>query len=244
VARKEGIGLRQRLRRLWPIAIALPTLGAAPDDGDEAFADARRSLVEHLRARGVASAPVLEAIGRVPRHRLVPDSVRAWAYEDRPLRIGHQQTISQPTVVAIMSDLARIEPGDKVLEVGTGSGYQAAVLAELGATVYSIEIVEPLGRRARRDLDALGYDERVHTRIGDGYRGWPEEAPFDAILVTAAPPEIPAPLREQLAPGARLVVPVGRDIQELIVLEKTPEGFERTESIPVRFVPMTGEAQQ
>jgi protein-L-isoaspartate(D-aspartate) O-methyltransferase len=185
---------------------------------------------------------VLAAIRAVPRHELVPESMRSQAYDDRPLPIGHEQTISQPFVVALMTQLAAVDAGDKVLEVGTGSGYQAAVLAELGADVYSIEIVEPLGRRADAALRRLGYD--VHTRIGDGYRGWPSEAPFDAIVITAAPPEIPQPLLDQLAVGGRMVVPVGPTLgeQRLTVITRTENGFERSGSIPVLFVPMTGEA--
>lgn len=206
--------------------------------------EARQALVNALRAQGIRDRRVLSAIESVPRHRMVPDALESQAYVDSPLPIGHDQTISQPYIVARMSELAEIEPGDKVLEIGTGSGYQAAVLAELGAEVYSIEIVPELGERTRALLDRLGYDERIHTRIGDGYAGWPSEAPFSAILLTAAPPAIPEPLKEQLAVGGKLVAPVGRGIQELVVLTKTPDGLEQTSAIPVRFVPMTGRAQE
>ncbi|MDQ3036018.1 MAG: protein-L-isoaspartate(D-aspartate) O-methyltransferase [Myxococcota bacterium] len=219
------------------------TAGADRVDRSE-MATERDALVSSLRRSGIADPDVLAAIGEVPRHEFMPEALRALAYADQPLPIGHEQTISQPFVVALMSDLADVQRGDKVLEVGTGSGYQAAVLAELGADVYSIEIVEPLGRRAAADLQRLGYD--VETRIGDGYRGWPTEAPFDAIVITAAPPEVPAPLLEQLAVGGRMVVPVGETggDQELVVITRTADGFERSRSIPVRFVPMTGEAQE
>lgn len=215
----------------------------APTSPEALYAEARSNLVSHLRAQGIDDEAVLGAIGRVKRHEMVPEPLRAESYADRPLPIGHDQTISQPFVVALMSQLADVDAGEKVLEIGTGSGYQAAVLAELGARVYSIEIVEPLARRTRERLDAMGY-EGIHTRIGDGYRGWPDEAPFDAIVVTAAPPEIPEPLKAQLAVGGRMVVPVGERFQDLVVLTRTEDGFERERSIPVRFVPMTGEARE
>ncbi len=198
---------------------------------------------EQLVARDITDPRVLEAMRRVPRHELVPPDVASLAYRDHPLPIGNGQTISQPYIVAAMTQLAEIEPSDKVLEVGTGSGYQAAVLAELAGEVFTIEIVEPLGERARQDLQRLGY-EAIQTRIGDGYAGWPSEAPFDAIIVTAAPPAIPQPLKEQLAVGGKLVVPVGDDDQELRVITRTADGFRSQTVFPVRFVPMTGEAQQ
>ena len=196
-----------------------------------------------IEERGIDNPAVLAALRAVPRHELVPAAVREEAYSDHPLPIGFDQTISQPYIVALMTDLAAVERGDKVLEVGTGSGYQAAVLAEMGARVFSIEIVEPLARRAAADLERLGY-RRVHVRAGDGYRGWPSEAPFDAIIVTAAPPAVPAPLKEQLAVGGRLVIPVGEGIQELRTIRRTAGGFEEEPTIAVRFVPMTGEAQK
>lgn len=218
--------------------LALSTCAEAQHESDAA-----EMVRRQLAARDITDERVLAAMRRVPRHRFVPAAQRPWAYDDRPLPIGHEQTISQPYIVALMTQLAALEPGDRVLEIGTGSGYQAAVLAELGCEVWSIEIVRPLGERAGRLLAELGYD-RVHTRIGDGYRGWPEHAPFDAVLVTAAPPEIPEPLLEQLAVGGRLVVPVGRGVQDLIVVTRTEDGFPRRRHIPVRFVPMTGEAQR
>jgi protein-L-isoaspartate(D-aspartate) O-methyltransferase len=179
----------------------------------------------------------------VPRHAFVPEALASRAYGDHPLPIGEEQTISQPYIVATMSELARIAPGARVLEIGTGSGYQAAVLAEMGADVYSIEIVEPLARRAAATLARLGY-QRIHLRTGDGYVGWPEAAPFDAVLVTAAPPQVPEPLRQQLRVGGRLVIPVGDDDQELRVITRTTTGFADERVFPVRFVPMTGEAQR
>lgn len=199
---------------------------------------------DSIAARGVEDGRVLAAMRAVPRERFVPPDRRDEAYEDRALPIGHDQTVSQPYVVALMTELARIEPGDRVLEVGTGSGYQAAVLAELASEVYSIEIVEPLARSARAALAELGY-RNVEVRVGDGYAGWPERAPFDAILVAAAPPEVPEPLREQLAVGGRLVIPVGRGrVSELRVITRTPDGFQERSVLPVSFVPMTGAAQE
>ena len=194
----------------------------------------------------VTDPRVLEAMRAVPRHVFMPDNVRAMAYRDTPLPIGHGQTISQPYIVALMTELLEIEPGDRVLEIGTGSGYQAAVLGQLTPNVYSIEIIEPLAERARRVLDAQGYHQ-VETRQGDGYFGWPEHAPFDGITVTAAAGHVPPPLWEQLAPGGRLVIPIGGtyDVQRLVVLTKTLDGERRSRSVlSVRFVPMTGRVQQ
>ena len=181
-------------------------------------------------------------MAKVPRHALVPKAHQALAYRDHPLPIGDGQTISQPYIVAFMTQAADLQAGERVLEIGTGSGYQAAVLAEMGVEVYSIEIVETLGRRAAKDLQALGY-ENLHLRIGDGYRGWPTAAPFDAIVVTAAPEKVPQPLLDQLAVGGRLVIPVGGAQQELQVITRTKEGYRTRSVFAVRFVPMTGEAQ-
>ena len=203
----------------------------------------REKMVEtQIAARGVRNPRVLETMRTVPRHLFVPERLRGSAYDDGPLPIGEGQTISQPYIVALMTELARPAPGERVLEIGTGSGYQAAVLAELGADVYTIEIVEPLARHAASLLHDLGYSG-VKTRIGDGYRGWPEKAPFDAILVTAAPERIPAPLEQQLGPGGRLVIPVGSSAQELVLVTRTDRGFREERVTPVRFVPMTGEAE-
>jgi len=186
---------------------------------------------------------VLEAMRTVPRHAFVPVFYRRLAYTDQPLPIGEDQTISQPYIVALMTELAQVEPGEKILEIGTGSGYQAAVLAELTDKVFTIEILEPLARRAEQTLRELGVTS-VHVKVGDGYLGWPEEAPFDAILVTAAAPRVPEPLTEQLAVNGRLVIPLGEVFQELVVFTKTPTGLAQEAVIPVRFVPMVGQVQR
>jgi protein-L-isoaspartate(D-aspartate) O-methyltransferase len=207
------------------------------------YAQRRLAMVERqIEARGVSDPRVLAAMRRVPRHEFIPRSLWDEAYEDRPLPIGHSQTISQPYIVAAMTELLRIEPGSHVLEVGTGSGYQAAVVHEIAGAVYSIEIVEPLARQASATLERLGYS-LAQVRHGDGYRGWPEAAPFDAIIVTAAPAAVPQPLLDQLRVGGRLVIPVGKWDQRLEVHRKTPEGFRVERVFPVRFVPMTGEVR-
>ncbi|MFZ5557100.1 MAG: protein-L-isoaspartate(D-aspartate) O-methyltransferase [Pseudomonadota bacterium] len=218
--------------------------------GDGALRQERQQMVatieSHARAtaaytgRAALSPRVIEALAKVPRHRFVPPEWAGTAYADRPLPIGHGQTISQPFIVALMTDLLDLKGGERVLEIGTGSGYQAAVLAELAREVYTIEIVDPLGRRAAALLKELGH-RNVEVRIGDGYRGWPEAAPFDAIIVTAAPTAVPEALVQQLRPGGRLVVPVGGsfDLQVLTVIEKRADGsLTRTPVLPVRFVPM------
>lgn len=207
------------------------------------FAKERQRMVaEQIAARGVRDMTVLQALRTVPRHEFVPDDQRSTAYRDSPLPIGFDQTISQPYIVALMTEALGLEGGEKVLEVGTGSGYQAAVLDEIAGSVFTIEIVPELAERARATLDRLGYTD-VKVRSGDGYRGWPEEAPFDAIVVTAAPDHVPQPLLDQLAVGGRLVLPVGRNRQQLQVWTRTQDGFEPRFSIPVQFVPMTGEAE-
>ncbi len=204
-----------------------------------------RMVKRQLQARDIHDPRVLAAMRDVPRHRFVPASQISQAYDDHPLAIGEGQTISQPYIVALMTQLVRPGESSKALEVGTGSGYQAAVLAGLVDQVYTIEIVPSLAEGAASLLAGLGL-ENVHVRQGDGYEGWPEQAPFDCILVTAAPREVPPPLLEQLAIGGRLVIPVGSTsmAQTLLVIERTKKGFKRTPVIPVRFVPMTGEAQQ
>jgi protein-L-isoaspartate(D-aspartate) O-methyltransferase len=179
----------------------------------------------------------------VPRHRFVPADVVDLAYTDQPLPIGHEQTISQPYIVAFMAEALQLKPGDKVLEVGTGSGYHAAVISQLAKEVYTIEIVPQLAASAKSTLSELGY-RNVHVRHGDGYEGWPEEAPFDAILVTAAPDHVPPALVEQLGVGGRMIIPVGRGVQELRLIRKTARGVIEEPTIPVRFVPMTGKAQE
>jgi protein-L-isoaspartate(D-aspartate) O-methyltransferase len=222
--------------------------GGAAAKEPAAFAERkedRARMVEHqIEARDVRNPRVLAAMRRVPRHRFMPEDVRPHAYEDRALPIGHGQTISQPFIVASMSEQLDLQPDERVLEVGTGSGYQAAVLAELVSEVYTIEIVAPLAERADATLDELGY-EKVHVRHGDGYRGWPEAAPFDAIIVTAAPDHVPQPLVDQLAVGGRLVIPVGsRGYQDLRVITREKDGVSEEILYGVMFVPMTGEAQK
>jgi protein-L-isoaspartate(D-aspartate) O-methyltransferase len=214
----------------------------APPDPAAARA---RMVAEQMAARGVADPRVLAALRQVERHLFVPEAARVDAYADRPLPIGQGQTISQPYMVAVMAELTAVQPGARVLEIGTGSGYQAAVLSLLAREVYTIEIVAPLAEEARERLALLGY-ANVTVRAGDGYQGWPDRAPFDAILLTAAPPAIPEPLLRQLAPGGRLVAPVGQegDAQDLQVVERSPAGLARRTLFPVRFVPMTGEAQR
>jgi protein-L-isoaspartate(D-aspartate) O-methyltransferase len=194
--------------------------------------------------RAITNARVLEVIRKVPRHEFVPEPYRSQSYADGPLPIGYGQTISQPYVVAFMTEQLDPKPTDRVLEIGTGSGYQAAVVAELVAEVYSIEIVEPLAQRAATDLKRLGYTN-VTVRGGDGYKGWPEAAPFDAIIVTCAPENVPQPLVDQLKDGGRMIIPVGpAGIQELVTLRKQGNRLEKRANLPVRFVPMTGEAQK
>jgi protein-L-isoaspartate(D-aspartate) O-methyltransferase len=194
-------------------------------------------VAAQIEARGVRDPRVLAALRRVPRERFVPDDQRAGAYEDRPMPIGYGQTISQPYIVGYMTEALAIEPSHRVLEIGTGCGYQTAVLAELAEEVYSIELLPVLAERARRTLDGLGYTN-VHVRAGDGYAGWPEHAPFDRILAAAAPPEVPPALLEQLAEGGILVIPVGVNDQELRVLQKHADRLELLSTLAVRFVPM------
>ena len=204
----------------------------------------RHSMVDRqIQARGIRDPRVLKAMRTVPRHRVVPLKLQDQAYADTPLPIGSDQTISQPYIVAYMTEVLKLPAHATVLEVGTGSGYQAAVLAELAQQVYSIEIVPELATRSAGLLTSLGYNN-VHIRLGDGYRGWPEAGPYDGIIVTAAPDHVPTSLVEQLAVGARLVIPVGRFAQEIRVVTKTADGPVSEATIPVRFVPMTGEAQR
>jgi len=225
--------------------------GSAQAQGQDAFEPQRKRMVEEIASlaretrfetgRGTLRESVMAAMAKVPRHEFVPALERRNAYADRPLPIGMGQTISQPFIVALMTDFMEVKPGDRVLEIGTGSGYQAALLAELAGSVYTIEIVEPLAREAAERLKRLGY-RNVMTRTGDGYQGWPEHAPFDSIMVTAAPREVPQPLIDQLKPGGRLVVPVGGQAagQSLLLIEKQPDGrISRRNILAVRFVPLT-----
>ncbi len=215
--------------------------GASDSSLKKDFEAMRAKMVEsQIKARGVKDPRVLSALLKVERHRFVPEKYLDSAYSDQPLPIGEGQTISQPYVVALMTELLDLKGNEKVLEIGTGSGYQAAILAELAEEVYTIEIIEPLASRAREKLSELGY-RNVRVKTGDGYLGWPEAAPFDAIIVTAAPDHIPNPLIEQLKEGGRMVVPVGTHTQELKKIVKRSGKIEVTDVIPVLFVPMTGE---
>lgn len=220
--------------------VIVATCAASPNQAptSDTRQDARARMVEtQLRTREIRDAAVLNAMSRVPRHLFVPPDVRPFAYEDRPLPIGRGQTISQPFIVAYMTEALQLQPNHTVLEIGTGSGYQAAVLAELVRQVYTIEIVPDLAAAARRTLADAGY-KNVEVRAGNGYLGWPEHAPYPRIIVTAAPPEIPKALIDQLAVGGIMVVPVGTGYQEMIVVSKTANGITQKKTIPVRFVPM------
>jgi protein-L-isoaspartate(D-aspartate) O-methyltransferase len=250
------------VRRLMGVALSCaPPVAAAPA-APEFHAPTPRSAAERLEERRqmvetqlfspadgrqpVTDAKVLDAMRAVPRHAFVPERVRPHAYADSALPIGHGQTISQPYIVALMTQHLDVTPESKVLEIGTGSGYQAAVLAHLTPRVYSIEIVEPLAKRAAATLKEQGYTT-VQTKAGDGYQGWPEHAPFDAIIVTCAPEKVPQPLWDQLKPGGRIVIPVGpaRRVQQLVVVTKSEDGQRRTQTITdVQFVPMTGETRR
>ena len=212
--------------------------------GPDPTARARAGMVDRqIVARGVKDERVLAVLREVPRHLFVPPDQAAQAYDDHPLPIGSGQTISQPYVVAFMTEQLRLTGSERVLEIGTGSGYQTAVLARLAARVYSVEIRDELAERARERLSASGATN-VEVRAGDGWFGWKEEAPFDGILVTAAPETVPGPLLEQLAPGGRMVIPVGGFYQELKVIERTADGFRERSVLPVRFVPFVGEAEK
>ena len=227
-------------------------VSAQARSADDAYAAQRAHMLREIAemvtetagetGRTRLDARVMASMGRVPRHRFVLPEYLGQAYANRPLPIGHGQTISQPYIVALMTDLLELKPGDKVLEIGTGSGYQAAVLADLGARTYSIEIIEPLAKRAAAHLKAAGYGQ-VQLRVGDGYYGWPDAAPFDAIIVTAAASHVPPPLVQQLKPGGRLAIPVGPAFltQHLLLVHKQADGSVSTRQIlPVRFVPLTG----
>lgn len=216
-----------------------------PKDLNTKFQQAREQMVRtQIEDRGVVDSRVLAALRKVARHLFVPAKLQGHAYEDTPLPIGNDQTISQPYIVALMTEKLALKGHEKVLEIGTGSGYQAAVLGELAREVYTIEIVEPLCEQSRLRLHQLGY-QNVQVRCGDGYVGWPEQAPFDGIMVTAAPDHIPNPLVEQLKPGGRMIIPVGDYFQELVLIKKDAQGkITRENVIPVRFVPMTGKAEK
>ncbi|MCS6787335.1 MAG: protein-L-isoaspartate(D-aspartate) O-methyltransferase [Thiobacillaceae bacterium] len=236
----------------WIVWLTVVVASTALAGGEDQYTAERQRMLREIVAMAADTAAetgraqlderVIAALARVPRHRFVPAGLTHEAYANRPLPIGYGQTISQPYIVALMTDLLRLKPGERALEIGTGSGYQAAVLAELGVRTYSIEIIEPLARQAAANLKAAGYPQ-VQLRVGDGYYGWPEAAPFDAIIVTAAASHVPPPLVRQLKAGGRMVIPVGAAFmtQQLLLVEKHPDGRLSTRQIlPVRFVPLTG----
>lgn len=229
--------------RLWIGGLLVFSFPVAAEESDSRKGDTM--VAEQIERRGVKDPRVLEAMRKVPRHEFVPEEERHEAYDDRPLPIGHGQTISQPYIVAFMTEALGLKGTEKVLEVGTGSGYQAAVLSLLAKEVFTVEIVEPLGKQAAEVLKRLGY-KNVSVRVGDGYRGWREEAPFDAIIVTCAPDAVPEPLVHQLAEGGRMIIPVGPEgkAQQLVLLKKRHGKMHQQEILPVRFVPMTGEARE
>jgi protein-L-isoaspartate(D-aspartate) O-methyltransferase len=234
--------------RYWSFLIVLALTCAScqrAHTGEGDLANQRQRMVqEQLMARGIHEESVLAAMGKVPREEFVPSAARDFSYTDQPLPIGYSQTISQPYVVAFMTEQLQLKRDDRVLEVGTGSGYQAAILAELAKEVYSIEIVEPLAKGAEATLQRLGY-KNVRVKDGDGYKGWPEFAPFSAIIVTCAPDHVPQPLVDQLKEGGRMIIPVGpQEEQELYLSEKKNGQLEQRAVLPVRFVPMVGEAQK
>ena len=232
--------------RIWQSLIIMWFISAceraaAPPPAVDFTALRQRMVQQQLILRGIKDPRVLAAMSKVPREQFVPENLRASSYQDRPLPIGYDQTISQPHIVALMTEKLRLQPNERVLEIGTGSGYQTAILAELVAEVYSIEIVDPLAKTAETTLTLLGY-KNVHIKTGDGYKGWPEFAAFDAIIVTCAPNHVPQPLIDQLKNGGRMIIPVGNFFaQELYLMEKQNDTLQRTAILPVKFVPMTRE---
>ena len=228
-----------RIKTLLFLLSLLVILAMAKNSQDPDYYQLRQKMVnEQIMARGVRTESVIKAMQKVERHLFVPEQYRNFAYSDRPLPIGEGQTISQPYIVALMTELLDLKKSDKVLEIGTGSGYQAAILAEICDSVYTIEIIPSLGKQAQALLRELGY-HNIHCKIGDGYLGWPEHAPYDGIIVTCAPSKIPQPLKEQLAEGGRMVIPVGATYtQELVLVTKTKGKLIQKSVIPVRFVPM------
>jgi protein-L-isoaspartate(D-aspartate) O-methyltransferase len=231
-------------RYVFLAALATTGCGQHAPTAAEFTARRERMVEQQLKSRGIKDERVLAAMAKVPREEFIPVDTRTDAYEDGPLPIGHDQTISQPYIVAFMTEQLRPGPSDRVLEIGSGSGYQAAILAEIVKDVYTIDIVEPLVKTAEATLQRLGY-KNVHIKVGDGYRGWPEEAPFDAVIVTCAPEKVPQPLVDQLKDGGRMVIPVGeRFAQQLYLLEKKSGQLKESATLPVRFVPMLREAQK
>jgi protein-L-isoaspartate(D-aspartate) O-methyltransferase len=234
--------------RLLPTLLVLAACGPlsgnqSPQAAVDWDAQRERMVESQLRARDIRDPRVLSAMREVPRHLFVPEAERDDAYGDFPLPIGYSQTISQPYIVGFMTQALEVTPAHKVLEIGTGSGYQAAILGRLAREVYTIEIVEPLATRSRTLLQTLGFTN-VHVRSGNGYLGWPEQAPFDRIMVTAAPAEVPPALVEQLKIGGRMAIPVGTTSQQLRIMRRTAKGMETIDTLPVRFVPMTGKPPQ
>jgi protein-L-isoaspartate(D-aspartate) O-methyltransferase len=226
------------------LLVALASCKPADVPALDFAAERERMVRQQVALRGVTDTRLLAAMRKVPRDQFIPEAVRNLAYTDQPLPIGHDQTISQPFIVAFMTEKLQLRPTDRVLEIGTGSGYQAAILAELAREVYTIEIVAPLGERAQGTLQRLGY-KNVHVKIGDGYQGWPEEAPFDAVIVTCAPEHVPRPLIDQTREGGRVIIPVGAAGSQLLyLLEKKAGRLQQRAVLPVRFVPMTGSAQE
>ncbi len=241
------LALSSGVERIWQWLIVISVAGAACEraatPAPDFAAERERMVKEQIVMRGVVDERVLGAMRKVPPEEFVPTEVRSESYNDGPLPIGRDQTISQPYIVALMTEKLRLQPKNRVLEMGTGSGYQAAILAELGAEVYSIEIIEPLARTAAATLRRLGY-KNVHVKTGDGYQGWPEQGPFDACIVTCAPNHIPQPLTDQLKEGGRMMIPVGEKFaQQLYLLEKKNGRIEQSAVLPVRFVPMAGKAR-
>jgi len=225
------------LNSLVSILLLFFKIGVGMEDNSN-FAFERLQMVQNqLKARGIRNPAVLGLMGKTPRHLFVPEDMRSFAYADSPLDIGYSQTISQPYIVAFMTEAANLTPHSKVLEIGTGSGYQTAILSQLCKEVYTVEIVRELGEQAKAIFTELGYNN-IHTRIGDGYKGWPEGAPFDVIIATAAPEELPETLIEQLKEGGKIIVPIGSFIQELMRITRTPDGIIKENLLPVRFVPM------
>ncbi len=237
----RGIGFAVHRGLVLGLAGVLALSGPVP--AADGYEGQRRAMVEQqVRQRGITNRDVLAAMEQVPRHQFVPESLRDKAYSDQPLVLGPGRTIYQPYMVALMTNLLDLKRGAKVLEVGTGTGYQAAVLSRIAREVYSIEIVEPVASQASKRLEVMGYNN-VEVRVGDGYQGWPDEAPFDAILLSAAPPKIPKPLLNQLRVGGKMVAPVGAFLQDLQVITKTADGLEKRTVIPVRLQPMQGQVK-
>jgi protein-L-isoaspartate(D-aspartate) O-methyltransferase len=224
--------------------LAASGCGQKPAPIADTARERQRMVQDQLMRRGIQEEGVLAAMAKVPREEFVPQETRPASYTDQPLPIGYSQTISQPYVVAFMTEQLRLKRDARVLEIGTGSGYQAAILAELATEVYTVEIIEPLAKNAEATLTRLGY-KNVHVKAGDGYKGWPEHAPFDAVIVTCAPDHVPQPLVDQMKEGGRMIIPVGEPgEQQLYLLEKKNGRLEQRTVLPVRFVPMVGEAQK